>query len=127
MDLDHLTSWLDAYGQAWETRDPEAAVQLFTEDATYQETPFDEAMHGRPAIKAYWSGVPRSQDQIRFGYEILAVQDHTGIAHWWASFVRLPTRGLVKIDGILTVVLDADCRCREFREWWHKQENASQR
>ena len=32
-------SWFDAYGRAWETKDPPAAVELLTEDATYRETP----------------------------------------------------------------------------------------
>jgi len=30
-------SWLDAYGHAWENRDPEAATALFTEDGTYRK------------------------------------------------------------------------------------------
>jgi len=64
----------------------------FTEDAAYQETPFDEPLRGRSAIFEYWSDVPRSQDRIRFGYEILAVTEDMGIAQWWASFVRIPSQ-----------------------------------
>jgi nuclear transport factor 2 (NTF2) superfamily protein len=50
-----LKSWLDAYGRAWENRDPEAAASLFTEDATYHESPLDELMRGRSKIVEYWS------------------------------------------------------------------------
>jgi hypothetical protein len=50
-------SWLDAYGQAWENRNPEAATALYTESGTYQVTPFLEPMRGRNAIFEYWSEV----------------------------------------------------------------------
>ena len=58
MDSGVLGRWLDAYGRAWETKDPEAAADLFAEDATYHETPFDEPMRGRAEISGYWSDVP---------------------------------------------------------------------
>jgi len=122
MNHDIFTSWLEAYGRAWETRDPQAAAVLFAGDATYQETPFNEPMRGRSAIFEYWSHVLRTQDQIRFGYEILAMTDNMGITRWWASFVRIPSQIQVKLDGIFVVSLDAENRCHEFREWWHKQE-----
>jgi uncharacterized protein (TIGR02246 family) len=122
MDKETFISWLTAYGKAWENRDPEAAAELFSQDAIYYETPFEQPMKGREAIIAYWSQVPRTQDQIRFSYEILAIQGDFGIAHWTAGFIRLPSQSLVKIDGILTTELDRDGRCRIFREWWHKTE-----
>jgi hypothetical protein len=53
MDLHSLKSWLDSYGRAWETKNPEAAGVLFTEDASYQESPYDEPMGGRSAIVEY--------------------------------------------------------------------------
>jgi hypothetical protein len=115
-------SWLEAYDRAWETGDPQAAAALFTEDATYQETPFDAPMRGRDAIVAYWSDVPLRQEDIRFGYDILATTADQGIAHWWATFVRIPSGVRVKLDGVFAVTLDADNRCRTFREWWHRQE-----
>jgi hypothetical protein len=122
MDPGVFGRWLYAYGEAWETKDPEAAADLFAEDATYQETPFDEPMRGRAEIMEYWSGVTRSQDEVRFSYEILAASAGESIAHWDAYFVRLATGTPVEIDGVLLAKLDADGRCTEFREWWHKQE-----
>jgi len=122
MTYESFQHWLDAYGRAWETRDPQAAAQLFAEAATYQETPFDEPLRGRAAIVAYWSEVPRTQEQIRFGHKILSTKEHTGIAHWWASFVRLPAKSPVALNGIFVVTFDANGQCVEFREWWHRQE-----
>ena len=121
-DTETFEGWLDAYGRAWETGDPEAAAELFSDDAAYHETPFDEPMRGREEIIEYWSGVPRYQGDIRFSYEILAASEGEGVAHWSADFLRLPARTPVRLDGILLAKLDADGRCTEFREWWHRQE-----
>ncbi len=121
-------SWLDAYGRAWETRDSRAVGELFTDDATYQETPFVEPLRGRSAIREYWSQkVERSQEQIQFGYDILAVMDKVGIAHWRAFFVRVPSTARVKLDGIFVLTFDVDNRCQKLREWWVRQENQSKR
>jgi hypothetical protein len=46
MDVRVFEEWLDALGRAWEGREADAAARLFTENATYQETPFDEPMRG---------------------------------------------------------------------------------
>jgi hypothetical protein len=78
-------SWLDAYGQAWENRNPETAAALFNDSGTYQVTPFLEPMRGRKAIFEYWSEVARTEKNIRFRYEVLVVKDELNIARWSAS------------------------------------------
>jgi len=123
MTEESLKSWLDAYGRGWETRDPEAVIKLFTEDATYQKTPFSEPMRGRQAIREYWAEkVARSQEQVSFGYEVLALAGDLGLAHWWASFVRTRSRTRVKLDGIFLLTFNSQGRCGALREWWVRQE-----
>lgn len=122
MDLVSFDSWMEMYGRAWTTRNPQAAADLYTDDGTYQVTPFSEAMNGRQAILDYWSNVARTQENIQFGYEILAVTADVGIAHWWASFLIVPQRLDTKLDGIFLISLDASGRCRSLREWWHKDQ-----
>ena len=114
-----FSSWLDAYKHAWEGGDPIAAGDIFTEDATYQEKPFDEPMRGRKAITDYWSGNVAEQDNVQFGYEVLATTDEIGIARWWASFVDHSSKAHVQLDGIFVIHLDSDNRCTELQEWWH--------
>lgn len=123
MTRTELQSWLKAYRRAWEMRDPEGVVELFSEDATYRETPFVEPLRGRPAIKKYWANTVQSrQEQVKFGFEILAVFEETGIARWWASFVRIGSERQVRLDGIFLLTFDAQNLCRSLREWWVKQE-----
>jgi hypothetical protein len=122
-DLVAFKAWLDAYGQAWENRDPEGATALFTEDGTYQVTPFLEPMRGRKAILEYWSEVARTEVNIRFGYEILVANPGRNIARWSASFVRVPPGLQTKLNGIFLISLDEEGRCKSLQEWWHKQQD----
>jgi hypothetical protein len=122
-DLVAFKSWLDAYGQAWENRNPEAAAALFNESGTYQVTPFLEPMRGRKGIFEYWSEVVRTEKDVRFRYEILVVKGELNIARWSASFVRVPPGLRTKLDGIFLISLDDEGRCKSLQEWWHKQQD----
>jgi hypothetical protein len=122
MDLETFKNWLASYGSAWTRRDPEAAVSLYADDATYQVTPFDEPLRGRTAIYEYWIGVTRTEERIQFDYEIIAITAEYGIARWWASFVRVPPGLETKLDGIFLISLDSAGRCQSLREWWHKRQ-----
>ncbi len=122
MTLQGFDDWLDAYGRAWESRNPQAAADLYAEDGTYQVTPFLEPMRGKQAILEYWTNVAQTQQDIQFGYQILAVTPEHGIARWWASLVIVPPGLQTKLDGIFLISLDENSRCHSLREWWHKQQ-----
>ena len=127
VNLESLRAWLEGYRLAWEGRDPEAASRLFAEDATYQETPFTQPLRGREAIQQYWTVVVvAAQEQIRFGYEVLALAEETAIAHWWASFTRVASRAQVSLDGIFLLTFGKNGLCKELREWWVRQDRVVQ-
>jgi SnoaL-like domain len=123
IELAAFQSWLDDYGRAWESRDPRAAAELFTEAGTYRVTPFLKPMCGRKAIFEYWEHVARTEKDVRFGYEILAVTVEVCIARWWATFVIVPPGLQTNLDGIFLISLDVDRRCKSLQEWWHKQQD----
>lgn len=121
MTFERFERWLDAYKRAWETRDPEAAVALFTEDATYRVTPFREPEVYRDGIRRYWVGATGDQRNVQFGSEMLASNGDTGICRWHVLF-QLPADSVrVEIDGIFVFTLNEVDLCREFREWWHER------
>ena len=92
---------------------------LFTDDATYQETPFAEPMRGRDAIHAYWSQVDSRQEDISFGWDVMAIDDDRAFVHWWASYVNRATTTPTKLDGTFVLEFDPTGLCRSLREWWH--------
>jgi limonene-1,2-epoxide hydrolase len=122
MNRTKLSGWLEAYRRAWQHRDPEAAAGLYAENATYQETPFSPPMHGREEILNYWKNVARTQEDIHVECEIIALAGAHCFAHWRASFVRLPMRIRLELDGIFLLTFDAGNRCTSLREWWHRRE-----
>ena len=78
------------------------------------------------AIHDYWkAGAGQSQANVAFTYEPLSVTSDGGVAHWAATFVRVPSGAAVRLDGVLVARFDAAGHCTEFREWWHREETAA--
>ena len=76
MGFEALKRWLDAYGEAWESQDPDAAAALFTEDGTYAWGPFTEQIKGKQAIRRAWQTATQgNQTEITFAYEPLAATE----------------------------------------------------
>jgi len=122
MRKEDFARWLRRYGDAWEKRDPKAAIALFTEDADYHWIPFGPPKHGRDEIEAAWAGAVAEQRDIRFTFHVLATPGNLGIATWHTDLVRPATGAAIQIDGVLTAEFDESRRCRVFREWWHSSE-----
>ena len=119
MDCNSFKSWLDLYGKAWKTRDPKLIKKLYAKNAKYYEKPFEAPISGIKSITEYWSIIAKTQEDVKFDYEILSVNKKQGIAHWRASFVRKLTQ--VKLDGIFVVKLNSKNKCTVFKEWWQSQ------
>ena len=124
MTMNDFRRWLDRYGEAWMARDPAAVVALFSAGAAYYETPFDQPMVGSRAIHQYWTdGAEQSQRGVSFEATPIALERDRGLAHWRASFYRVPSDVFVELDGILSASFDETQHCVEFREWWHRREH----
>jgi SnoaL-like domain len=120
---EQATAWLEAYGEAYEQQDPDAAAVLFTPDATYQWGPFGELLHGREEIRAKWAeGIDPDEGGVTFAHELLAVTDTIGIARWMASYAYPREGRLVRYDGVFAFSLNDESRCTGFREWWNTRE-----
>ncbi len=122
--MERFELWLNRYADAWTHGDPDAVTELFAPGARYHETPFAEPLEGVEAIRAYWAqAVRHSRRDVAFAASPLAFDEGTGIARWHGQFTAVPTEHTVMLDGILIVELDANGRCAEFREWWHRIED----
>lgn len=114
-----LDAWLGAYRQAWEQKDPAAAASLFAPDARYFETPYSEPFEGPAGVEAYWSRVTADQKDIRFDYDVIAVDGHTGVATWSVNFNTVSSGSPVELNGAFVLEFDGGGRCVTLREWWH--------
>jgi len=116
-------NWIQAMGTAWEARDADAFVQLFTDKARYYWTPFREVLEGRRQIAGAVQQAFEDQCEIMFRYNVIDWSDRAGTAHWTCTFNR-ESGDKITIDGVLRAILNEDGLCEEFREWWHSDESA---
>ncbi len=102
-------------------RDPDMAAGLCAENVLYYEDPFAEPLEGRTAVREIWEEVPKTQKDIRFTFDIMAVHGQMGIAHWSASYTKISSGKRVPLDGVFVVTLDEKGLCSEFRMWWNSK------
>jgi hypothetical protein len=121
VSLDDFKKWMDSYGKAIEECNLKAAAELFTQNAEYYETPFNNPLIGRDAIYRYWSEAAQAQKVVQFSYEILGVKENLGMALWKGKFISVKSGSQVLLDGVLLVEFNGQGRCSKFREWWHRQ------
>jgi ketosteroid isomerase-like protein len=111
--------WLARYETSWEQRSPEQAAQLFTQNATYRETPFQDPFKGRAEIRKYWTDVTADQRMIDFKSDVIAVEGNVGVAHWSATFKTESSGDDVQLDGVFVLTFDSSGLVSSLREWWH--------
>ena len=100
--------WLNGYKAAWENRDIEAVLALFTPDADYRERRFGEPLLGHATLASYWRDrVFEHQRDISFNFQLWGVRGNELIARWQAAFTWLPISGTMHIDGVMQVVFGA--------------------
>ena len=110
--------WVDAYAEAWRTRDAEAAVDLFTDGCSYRAHPLQEARLGSDGVRSYWETVTASQDRVdvRMGSPVSSSDGRRAAVEFW---VRMLNGGdEVTLVGILFLRFAEDGRCEELRETW---------
>lgn len=113
--------WLKHYGEAWEDKDTKKFSELFSEDAVYHWTPFENPQKGRKEIQSAVESAISSQGNIKFGFKILSFENNTGICNWWCRFDRISTGNHIKLNGIFVCEFNKASLCSVFREWWHKE------
>jgi hypothetical protein len=116
MTREDFERWLDVFGRAWETNDPQDVGALVPESCEWHSGPFSEVFRDRQTLVDHWISTVNSQDDIKTSYEILSVEDGRGICRYRASHLQHKT-ALVTEDMILIVRLDDQARCVEFQEW----------
>ena len=112
---------MEAYRRAWETRDADGAASLFTADATYQVTPFDQPLRGRSAIRKYWEQAVGGHRNVRFQWSPVLSVRNRHVVEWRAKFTRLESGRRVQLRGVMLIELRGKHISR-FRECWHRKE-----
>jgi len=127
---------VDAYGEAWETKDADAIVKIFTEDARYIERPQGKGpvkssavYYGHEGIRQYWENhIVRRERNIQFTaiHEDLLWDPvkQTCLAKWEATFevLQLDTKLYKPVHFVQVAILEMDPATKQIKrleEYWH--------
>jgi ketosteroid isomerase-like protein len=119
MDIDR---WLSGYKAAWEARDADAAAALFSEDALYRESPYEEPFRGRQGVHDYWTRVTATQSDVNVRYGTVIAGSDRAAVEWWVTLKNDGTD--VTLAGEFYLLFDSDGLVRDLREYWHFGEGA---
>lgn len=117
-----VEEWAERYARAWEEADDEAVGALFTENATYRSTPFQDPRRGRDAIRAYWREVTSSQSNVSVEVGKPVAAGRRAVVEWWTQMDNDGTP--VTLPGALILDFDETGLCEALREYWNLEVGA---
>jgi hypothetical protein len=120
MNHETVQSWLDNYVEAWRTYDPAKIGDLFSEDALYFYSPFDEhdPVRGRAAIVANWLGAPDAPHSWEAHYRPVVVEGTVAVANGRTRYFLPDGTRDKQFDNIFILHFDTAGRCTRFTEWY---------
>ena len=77
MNADDVMRWVAEYERAWREGDLAGVEQLFTEDAHYRPSPYEESEIGHEAIQAFW--LDDEGTEFTVSAEPVAVEGHNAV------------------------------------------------
>ncbi len=110
-----VEGWVGGYERAWRSAGTGALRELFSEDATYRMSPYEEPATGLGAIAELWEREREGPDEpFEMRHEIVAVDGDTAVVRVEVQYGG-PER--LQYRDLWIVRFAADGRCREFEEW----------
>jgi ketosteroid isomerase-like protein len=132
IDEARAQQWLDAYTHAWESYDPAAIGDLFTEDAEYRWHPWDaddKVARGRQAIVAAWLDNRDAPGTYTGAYRPLLVHDQTTVAVGVSRYYSDSSRRTLDTEfhNLWIIDFDDSGRCKSFTEWFMRSPKQARR
>lgn len=111
MDRESVMRWVADYEQAWRAGDLGAVATLFTEDARYRVSPYEESEVGHDAIRDLWVDDERT---FSVAAEPVAVEGRDAVVRLEVRYGD-PVRQEYRDLWVLRFA--ADGRVEDYEEW----------
>jgi ketosteroid isomerase-like protein len=109
-----VEAWIEAYERAWRSPGIEALAELFTEDASYRLSPYDDPALGLEAIGALWERERKGPDEVfTLTSEVFAVAGDRAVVTLEVRYGDLVER---EFRDVWLLQFEGD-RCARFEEW----------
>jgi ketosteroid isomerase-like protein len=113
-DRAQVSRWLAEYEAAWRSPGTARLAKLFTEDVTYRQSPYEEAVAGLEAVGRMWDAARAGPDEgFTLATSILAVDGDTAVVRAEVHY----TEPEQEYRDLWIIQLAGDGRCRSFEEW----------
>ena len=107
--------WLAAYEAAWRAPGTEGLAGIFTDDASYLQSPYQEPVAGLAAIRLMWDEERDGPDEVfTIATDILAVDGPTAVVR---AEVRYGEPVRQEYRDLWIIHLNDIGRCSWFEEW----------
>lgn len=115
-------NWLKLFTQAWQDKDINRFVDLFSDNSVIVWQPFIKAAKGKEELSILLNEIFSEQDNIKLSYEVLSLTEKTGIVHLWCIYHNVNNNSYVNLDGIYIFELDKNNLCKTLNAWWNIKE-----
>ena len=107
--------WLAGYEAAWRTAGTADLAGLFTSDATYLQSTYEQPVTGLDAIRQMWEDEREGPDEVfTLATDILAVDGPVAVVR---AEVRYGEPARQEYRDLWVIRLDDDGLCTWFEEW----------
>ncbi len=116
-EADRLLGWVATYERAWRSPGTELLGELFTEDAEYLATPYDDPVVGLDPIRTFWDEERDGPDEVfTMSAEVVAASGDTGVAKVLVRYGE-PVRQEYLDLWVVRFAADGSGRAARFEEW----------
>ncbi|AQT79899.1 hypothetical protein B1R94_12410 [Mycolicibacterium litorale] len=124
VSVDNVQDWLEGFGRVWRDRDAQGAAALFTDDASYRNSPFlGEPFVGRHAIEGFWRAAVADVADVHFRYGAPVIEGNRVGVEWWTTLTSAGQPYTLAGNLLLTF---ADEQVSDLRESFVKQPGTHQ-
>lgn len=110
-----VEAWLARYERAWRTAGTTLLGELFTVDATYQQSPYAERLVGLAAIAAMWEAEREGPDEgFTMASAVLAFDGNVAVVRVEVAYEQALPR---EYRDLWVIQFANDGRCAAFEEW----------
>lgn len=115
VSAEHLSGWLAGYERAWRSAGTDGLAALFTDDAEYLVTPYDDPVTGLADLAVLWDDERDGPGEVfTMSAEVLACSGDTGVAE---VLVRYGDPVRQEYRDLWVLRFADDGRVRRFEEW----------
>jgi SnoaL-like domain len=115
IDRESVGKWLAGYETAWRALGSDGLATLFTSDAVYSQSPYEQPVTGLDAIKRMWEEEREGPDEVfTITTDIVAVDDPAAVVR---VEVHYGVPSVQEYRDLWVIRFADDGRCTWFEEW----------